>query len=375
MFLGGRADAEKELAHALSRQIGYTSGAYDLARIFSVLDVFSDNPSAYKEEVIAHLRANDNEESSEAYLAEITNFAQSMRLIETVSSRDARLQRLAPTEYGRSLLGARHLGNDKFFTYFATKVVLLADADYLTPILLYDGPQDSADLHSSFISFQEDLRERRMRWLAEAIPEKVLLDRIVRQITWLKLGKGIGAAHKIEIPSRNTARHHATPRQGWLYYLGMRDENKKVTDFGRAVIKALVPCSPYFWLGPLEGVEETLQLAPAVRKGGPFEDTFNLSGGNPIASEEEIESILDDIAEIMIRGFPYAKLVHASQASLKLPIEYIHYRSYRDKRLYPWETVIQRLFSVKRGLIERFSAHRGQVGFYRLKAEFNDGNK
>lgn len=374
-YFGGRVEAERDLAQAMSRQIGYTSGAYDLARIFSVLDVFSENPSAYKEEVIGHLRLNANEDTSEAYLSEITNFAQSMRLIETVSPRDARLQRLAPTEYGRSLLGARYIGDEEFLTYFATKIVLLADADYLIPILLYDGRNSGSDLHSAFITFQEDLRERRMQWLAQAVPQKVLFDRVAKQITWLKPGKGLGAGYRIEVPSGNTARHHATPRQGWLSFLGMRDDAKKITEFGRAVANALMPSSTYFWLGPAEGVEDALQIPDKLRQGGPFEDSFNLAAGNNDASGEEIDLILDDVLNVMVRGYPYAKLVHASQASLKLPIEYIHFRSYKDRRRYPWELVLQRLFSVKRGLIERYSAHRGQVGFYRLRAESNNGNE
>jgi hypothetical protein len=366
-FLGARTEAERELAQALSRQIGYTSGAYDLARIFSVLDVFSEAPSAYKEEVLAHLRLKNTEEMSDSYLNEIMNFAQSMRLVETVSSRDARLQRLAPTEYGRSLLGARHLGESDFLMYFATKAVLLADSDYLTPILISDSSLESSDLHTSFISFQKDLRERRIKWLKEAIPERVLFDRIARQITWLKLTKGVGAIYKIETPTANTARHHVTPRQGWLKFLGLWNEEKKITDFGRAVVKALIPTPPYFWLGPPEGVEDALQISPAYRKGAPFEDSFDLSLDNPEATERQIDMILDDLLEVMVSGFPYAKLIHASQASLKLPIEYIHFRSYRDHVRYPWEAVMQRLFTVKRGSVERLSAHRGQVGFYRLK--------
>lgn len=372
-FLGGRADAERAIAHALSRQIGYTSGAYDLARIFSVLDTFSENPSAYKEEVIAHLQLNAQGDMSEGYLGEIINFAQSMGLIETVSSRDTRLQRLAPTEYGRSFLGARHSGDVDFLSYFSTMVVLLADADYLVPILLFDNTREDSDLHSSFISFQEDLRERRVAWLAEAVPEKILYDRIARQVTWLKIDKGVRVSYEIETLSRNTARHHATPRQGWLKFLGLRDKERCLTNFGKAVITALLPRPPYFWLGPPEGVEEMLRLSPELRKGGPFEDDFNLSLNRTRATEREVDLILDDVLAVMIKGFPYAKLVYASQASLRLPIEYINFRSYTDNLYYPWEVVLQRLFIVKKGVVERLSAHRGQIGFYRLRDENGNG--
>ena len=55
MIVNTRQEAESLLARSLSRHIGYTSGAYDLDRIFSIVDVFSSNTSIYRNEIVSIL--------------------------------------------------------------------------------------------------------------------------------------------------------------------------------------------------------------------------------------------------------------------------------------------------------------------------------
>ena len=66
--VGNREEGEKLIAKALSRHIGYTSGAYDLKRIFSVLEVFREESSAYRDEIVAYLGATG--EAAHAHVAE-----------------------------------------------------------------------------------------------------------------------------------------------------------------------------------------------------------------------------------------------------------------------------------------------------------------
>jgi hypothetical protein len=371
-----RSDAEYALAHALSRQIGYTTGAYDLSRIFQTLLIFHDRPSAYKEEIVDSLRSSGKEEQSDSitsnYLAEVINFSYSMGLLDLVSSKESRLLRYATTEKGRSLLGASVLKNHDFYNYYSTKVVLIADCDYIFPVLKYQDHKEDIDIKDFFVRFQFEIRERRLEWLRNALPEKILFDRVARQISWLSPPRRLNAGYKVDVPSQNTARHHVVPRQGWLRHLGLCEKGASgLTQFGRAVISALEKESSYFWLAPAQSALDTLRLDGTTPLEAASEDTLNFTRAAEQPTDEEINALVDDLAMVMTEAYPYAKLVHANQASLQLPIEYVNYRAYKDDRCYSWERVLDALFSKKRSELERYSAHTGQIGFYRVKSRMN----
>lgn len=375
MSIGGpRDESERSLARALSRHIGYTTGAYDLGRILSVLDFFQDKPSGYKEEIVPYLKSQATDKGdqkiTEDYLSEVVNMAQAMRIVETVSSRDVGLQRMAPTEHGRSLLGARATKDEDFINYYITKTVLLADADSLFPVLKYYTITTKDSLQTYFVSFQEGVRRSRMDWLLTAFPQKILLERIVDQVSWVSKTKAPIGEYKVDIPTKNTARHHTAPRQGWLVYLGMLDrDSKTLTAFGFDVLHSLEPSKLYFWLGPTVDAQDSLRIEKSIQAQGPYEDTYNMRSPTLEASENDIKMLIDDVALIMTTGYTAAKLIHAPQASLILSIEYIRYRSYRDNRNYSWQNVLSELFNHKRGEFERLSAHKGQIGFYRPKLQ------
>lgn len=362
-FVGTRDDAELLLSRSLSRHIGYTSGAYDLERIFSTLEPFSTQTSVYKEELVQYLA----EPKSDKYRREILSFATSMGLLEVVSSREAGLVRLAATELGRSLLGVRATGDMQFYNYFSIHVVLRADADFLVPLLLYFRSHDNTKLLPFFAAFQAELRQRRLEWLLQTFPEKILMDRIVERLTWLSISKSALGSYEADLPTMNTVRHHATPRQGWLEQLGMLDRDKRtLTVLGSDVLRALTPDGGFFWLAPPEEALETLRIASTSRPAGAREDTLNFSVPSKAASESELNRLVEDTSSIMIETYGSAKLIHASQASLQIAVKYINYRSYVDRRKYNVEDVFSWIFREKRGILERYSAHKGSIGFYRV---------
>lgn len=367
--VGNREEGEKLVAKALSRHIGYTSGAYDLRRIFSVLDVFREESSAYKDEIVAYLGASGEaahaQSTTPEYRADVLSFASAMGLVEAVSTRDARVPRFAATELGRSIMGAAAIGDPEFYNFYSAQVVLRADADFLIPILTYVRDAPSMGLNDYFVAFQVTLRSRRFAWLQAAFSEPILMERIASQLPWLKRQKGAHRLYEVETPTANTARHHATPRQGWLEQLGMVDLGRRsLTDFGQDVLTALNPGDDYFWLAPADDVLDALRFAS--RPAGQSEDCLRFSSVAVPPTEEELESLVNDLALVMKSGFVKAKLVHASQASLQLPIEYVHFRAYRDGRAYEWEAVLDILFQRFRGQLERYSARKGKIGFYRV---------
>ena len=101
-----REDAERSLGRALSRHVGYTTGAFHLDRIFSVVEFFRTETSAYSAEIGNALQSDEGGQAlSPSYLQGIIDFASAFGLIERVSNREAKLGRYAATELGRSVLG------------------------------------------------------------------------------------------------------------------------------------------------------------------------------------------------------------------------------------------------------------------------------
>ena len=122
-------------------------------------------------------------------------------------------------------------------------------------------------------------------------------------------------------------------------------------------------------MAPPRGVQELLRIAPALTTDGPYEDEFAFACELEAASVSDVEALLPDVAKMMIDGYPSAKLVHASQASVQLPIEYIIYRSYTDGIAYEILQVLDEVFHKYRDEIDRLSAFKGKIGFYRVKSE------
>ncbi|MCV2881888.1 hypothetical protein [Actibacterium sp. XHP0104] len=377
-LFGTRSEMEAALSGALSRYIGYTTGAYDLNRIFSTLDAFGDNPSLYRDEIVAFLDETDHGETegrdqkrtSGEYRSEVLSFAKSMDLVETVSRRDARLERLAPTELGRTLNGARDVRDREFLKFFTAKLVFLADADALYPILKFYESSTSQDIQSYYQEFMRELRHRRTEWLHAAFPEAILRDRVANAISWLTPVKGRKGQYKIESISKNTARHHVTPRKGWLEDIGMFDRsNATLRRFGREAIASLEVGEEFFWLGPQKGLQTELGIPISLQAGEPYEDTWFADSNRLKPKEFEVQSLIDDVVRVMVLGYPASKLKHASQASLRLPIEYITFRSFKDQRSYDWQTVVDEVFKSRKSEVERFSAKKGSIGFYRPKVK------
>jgi hypothetical protein len=370
---GSRAVAETSLAKALSRSIGYTTAAYNLDRIVKALDILQDKASVYKEEMVFALNSGEDTrvtlgKNTDGYTSETPNFTSAMGLIETVSAREARLHRYAATELGRSLLGAKACGDIPFYRYFLSRVVMLADADFLVPILAYHQNKIAQPLPDWFATYQGDLREQRWEWLRKAMPEPLLLQRVAAQISWLAAPKSRVATFQPEFPTLNTARHHALPRRGWLEDLGLLDPSgRALTRFGADALASLTPGQRYFWLGPGERVQDDLRIPLDVQAPGPFEDGFNFLTTPAAPADKDQAALVADLADVMIAAFDSARLVHARQAPLRLAVEYVAFRAYRDRVAYRWEDALNALFTVYRGRIERLSAHTGQMGFYRLR--------
>lgn len=363
-----RPDLERLLARAMSRHIGYTAGAYNLGRILSVLYAFEDKPSAYGHDLLAFLREKGADQQSEDYLREVPVFATAFGLLEQTSGRNTQLQKYSPTALGRAVAAARKVAPDEFSQDLLRKVVFLADSDSLIGTLSYYSQNRETGVGEYYVGFVKSMRENRLAWLRNAIPEKILRERIEQNLPWLKVPKKRTLQPQVDVPSANTARHHTQPRKGWAKDLGFleKDENS-LTSLGGAVLKTFMPSGSYFWLGPPAGTQKALGISEKLRAPGPYEDTFLLGAELSEASDAENRDLMEDVSELMKEAYPYSRLIHAPQASLILPFEYIRYRSRIDGRAYDSSKIFKLLFREKRDKFDRLSALRGSVGFYRLK--------
>lgn len=377
---GSRKELENALGQALCRHIGYTTAAYELDRIYAVVTVFRKKPSAYGSEIIEFLKhemqrapRGSNEQISDDYLREVINFSVSMGLVEMVSDRYARVKRYAATQVGRSVLGIQQVDDGAFYQFYRTKIALLADADAIVPILELSGTKrPSQSVYQYYREFQHNLRERRISWLRKAFPERRLRDRIAQQLTWVKIGSGPEKDYEYRKISVNTARHHYVPRKEWLLNLGLLNESREITQFGNDVLSAICLSGQYFWIAPSKGLQEALHIPRHCQREGLFENDLDFSLEKDEPDQDDVEALVERTAEAMEQAYEAAKLVYAPQAPLQLPIEYIAFRSYIEKKNYDWPRVLELLFKRKRSNFERLSARKGLVGFYKVKARRND---
>lgn len=369
-----RSYAETYLANALSRHVGYTTAAYELSRIFSVVDFFNNKASAINEEIKSYLLNKYDASSAltEGYISEVINFTTSFGLVEIVGHKGQRFQSYTLTQQGRAFLAIRHLGISELQNFTASKIILLSDADFALPILSYFKNQYQNNIKNYFIDFITNLYKLRFNWLLNAFTEKILFQRIVDKITWLKQDIYSTNGYIIQKFTDNTARHHVTPRIGWLSELNwVNKDEKTLTPFGEYIYHSLLPNHFYFWLAPPYEVLKKLGINLEQIPESASEDNF-LKAFNSLYTPDESQymKIVDDVAKIMSDGFEYAKLVYSRQATLLLPIMYIEYRIFKDKLSYDWEYIMNILFSKYKNYFERLSAKVGRIGFFRLKKRF-----
>lgn len=266
-------------------------------------------------------------------------------------------------------MGAKAVEDNQFYQYYRTKVVLEADADAIIPVLLLMQKDIGAkERYGRYRNFHDDLRERRLDWLRIAFPDTRLLLRILDQLPWLKRKKREARVPVVDTLSEHTARHHVTPRSTWVVQLGLYHSiDNHLTDLGMTVLDTLIAGGQYFWLAPPHGVQDGLRIPQNVQMDGAPEDGLRFARMPKSPSSSNIDALIEDTADIMIRAYRAGKLVYAPQASLRLPIEYIAYRCFRDNLAYEWNGVLSELFRRCRSRFERLSARKGPVGFYKVK--------
>ena len=350
-----RTDFETDLAAALSRHIGYTTGAYEIHRIADITTVFQYRPSIYQYELVQHLVSKSvglRRPIHEKYATEIINFAVALGLLyKAADGPSAGAKRFALTPEGITVRSALVRNEDALSRFSLIGLVLESDCDAYGLLLdiLHEKSISGAELHRVFLDRFEALRRERLTWLDSAIPNRMLRDRIHEKMSWI-------LQHGRTRPlSPDFARHHVTPRLGWAQWFGhielewtsyTASERSPLTQRGVELLCALRGSeSRYTWLGPQIGTQEALDIPESLQRGGPWAPSWNLlRPAHFRQSEGDIDRIADEVAEFMGSHYTDLKLVHANQASIESVIPYLHLKEYELGYSVESNMVFDRLF-------------------------------
>jgi len=355
---------EKELSLALSRYIGYTTGAYNIfERLKEILPEFDGKPYLLDIELRNKLKVIDN--ITDDYASGIINFATGLRFIVR-HDHGSQTARFSMTDIGRSCWAAMHMNDEEYERFIFTYSVLEFDCDVyglLLDLACNDGLPTGEALHDEFLKRTNQLRDKRFEWLYNAFPNRILRERIERQVLWIK-AKGVNISEKIS-PRKDFARHHATPRKGWAKSLGHLDEAGKLTKEGKRVLLKLKGNEKkYFWLAPKKECFEKLQIKNEF--GGISAPAWNLLRGEK-ESGEGIDDVIEKISDYMLEYYQYLRLAKMNQASITSVLPYLYFLEKKVDRRFDEQSVIKRIFSEKRDLFSVMSKRDNLYGYYQCK--------
>lgn len=367
---------EQALLKALSRHIGYTTGAYAIFRIADIVLTFENEPSKYQFQLIQELlnrRLDSSGAIQEEYASEILNFGVALGLIERLSiGGSAGLSKFALAPAGLAYRSAYKLDLESFKRFLLTGLVVESDADayvlLLEVLFSLQDKKDSPNYRSLFKDWTSEILEERSCWINRAFPNPILRERLAKRISWAKL------SHKKEVtPHRvkdDFARHHATPRKGWTVALAHYDEKEDgLTPGGIELLHRLRgQRNRFFWLGPPEGTQEALRIPPEHRLGGPFAPSWNALRPMKKAQESEmIEEIMVSTVSFMEKAFPFLRLVHANQAPLDAVRPYIYFKESELGVRTDTDALLRDIFQERSDKFTVLSKRTGSLGYYQLR--------
>jgi hypothetical protein len=317
-----RSRAEQELVHALTRQIGYTTGAFSIKRMAGIVNEFRQ-ASAYQFELVKALLARASSDSiSEKYATEILNFAGELGIISKMAgTAAAHLSKYVLTDAGVALRASR-AGYGRLETLVLEHLILENDADaYLTVLsaIAEDPDRSAADLAALFTEEVKLMRAKRLAWLETAFPTRAVLTRLLKdgaksRVHWLKLDR----LQRIEAdePGADFGRHHATPRKTWTVELGhCRSDSGCIAESGSDLLRRVQwpGRGGDSWIAPSPECLAFLKARPTQSLRGasaPTLDLLRIDADTKPPSDE----IVAKAATFLRNTFEEIRLVHAHQA-------------------------------------------------------------
>lgn len=367
----------EELAQALARYVGYTTGAYQITRIADVTEQFVQAPSRMKMELVTsldqELRERKRVKTGQTSYAEgITDFAVGLGLVRRID-RGQFFPRFTLTDLGRAYHAAKHLELTEYKNFLLQFSVLQFDADFyglLLDIALDGSLPTGSQLQKLFGHRTHELRRERSDWLMQAFPNPQLRDQLLRGndgyvVRWIKSIRG----SEIEQTSvgDHFLRHHTSPRRGWAISLEHIGEDGKLTSKGRNVAVRLRGNNDrYFWLGPHHSWFERLRVDASLIK-DPLGPAWNLIRPSNVGTEPVPKDVISDTAEFMIQSYPHMRLVRANQVPLDAVKPFVYFLEQRLDCKLDEERVFKDVFRQFERLFAPMSQRTGLLGYYQLR--------
>lgn len=375
-----RDQVEAQLAKALSRHIGYTSGAFYLGR-FADIAFLVAKPSLYAFELVKAVQSwkaqEANEEVSPDYATDIVNFCSAIGLIERAPGQaQANLIRYVLSAEALTLRAANRLDLRDLHDLVLLSLLIENDSDgYGTVLELMDLGKEEAERRGSILAERylesvKKMRHSRFAWLGSVFPQPRLLESIVARIPWLRAVRGKGP--QVVEPQTDFGRHHSSPRKGWAEYLGHADATTgELTTAGAHLLNRLRGgTGRYTWLAPPDTVLEALRIPPEKRLPGPSGPAWEvLRPPDPAERTEVSDDVIQRVAKFMENAYPCLRFEHANQASMQPVALYLYSieraLGYRLSRTAAFEAVFREFSSI----FAPMSSRTAKMAYYLVRAK------
>ena len=363
-MLTRRSLAEVELARALDRHIGYTTGAFGLGRIAEVTVMFEGRGTLLVGEIVHRLRKTHA--VRERYAGGILDFAVGLGLVQRFGSTGL-AARVGLTDLGRAYRGAQHCGSERLKQLILTYAVLAADCDLYGLLLESFTSNGGSDVVEVLRERLRLLRERRLEWLRRFVPDRTLRRRITDRVRWLQRAEGEGGDSSLGVEV-DFARHHTTPRKKWAETLGHIHSLGQATEFGEEVLGRIHDDDgSYFWIGPSPSTVRDLRL-PREAERKPLGPVWNLLRPS-VPSQDPPDREVRKLAEFMEEVYPAIRLMQANQASTDAVLPFLYLQERDAGSRYDEESFLRRLFLDHRSRLAPMSKRFGLIGHYQVRAK------
>ena len=353
-----REVAERSLAAALSRQIGYTTGAYDLMRFVDIAKLMIRRPFVLLPLMEKWIR--DRYDVGAKYARGVLDVATALGVLRRISG-GHRIPRYVLSIVGRSVVAADAARQRELLNLTMVAAILDGDADAYGAVL--EASRSGGDLRSDtlrqfFSNSMTNLRASRRAWLEETIPNNVLRRRVTKDVAWW--GRD---APKL---NQHFVRHHCTPRLGWARVLGHVSSSNRLTDKGRELLNRMKSGrDSYFWLGPSEEELRVLRIHESSwRKplGGAWQTL------RPAVEATAIpEDLLKSLLGYMHSSYPVIRLATANQAPTAAVLPFIYAFEVRKGERYDCESVFGELRRYDPSSFTTLRTRESIFGYYILK--------
>ena len=364
-----RIKLENDLIHSMSRYIGYTTGAFNIRRFVGLLDRVKDRPYAYQFELMDVLTNTVGEN----YARGILDFVIALGLLRKIGNdrlvNKPKITRYELTAYGKAVKAANHFLDTSMMNDLLALILAEQDADLYCLVLEYCQVTRNMSMEDYATTRLRVMRQKRVDWINEQIPNKLLKKKIANNLSWVKTIANTITLDN-ELLSESFIKHHVTPRRGWAIDLGHIDSSSKLlTSEGEKYLSRFTSGSDYEWIGPSKDVADKLKIKlPSYALIGTATELFrrneNAANSNFIGDHISHE---DRLYHLMINSFHQIKLHNANQAPIEVIKLFSYVIEYQTGHQFDTDKIIHNIIKKHSKTISAMSSRNSPIGYYQIR--------